>query len=166
MIVFDASTLILLAKADLLEPFLRASKMEAVIPREVEREACEAKQSVDALQIRRLVADGTLVVETLRNRALIEKLRGDLGLGLGEAAAIALGLIRKAELVATDDKRGIDACKLLKLSFTSAPAILVRMSERGIVDRQTALLRLSILEREGRYKRSIIAATRSRLEVI
>ena len=56
MIVFDASTLILLAKAELLEPFLAGSKLEAVIPREVEREACEAKESFDALVIRELIA--------------------------------------------------------------------------------------------------------------
>jgi hypothetical protein len=37
MIVFDASTLILLAKAELLDPFLAGSKLTVGIPGEVER---------------------------------------------------------------------------------------------------------------------------------
>lgn len=166
MIVFDACTLILLAKADLLEAFLAGSGLPAIIPREVAREACEAKDSSDAAQIRQLIAEGKIVVESLPNRTIAERLCRDLGLGLGEAEAVALALARKADLVATDDRRGIDACKLVKLPFTSAPAILVRMREKGIVDRNTALLKLAILEKQGRYKKSIIADARARLEVV
>jgi len=165
MIVFDASTLVLLAKAEVLEEFLVVSEMDAVMPKEVAREACEVKQSVDALLIQRLIGEKKIAVVSLKDREVCEKLRRDLGLGRGEAEAVALALLKKADLVATDDKRAIDACKLVKLPFTSAPAILVRMYERGALDRESALRKLEILEREGRYKKSIIAAMRSRLEV-
>ena len=169
MIVFDASTLILLAKAELLESFLMQSTLAALVPREVAREACEEKSSFDALLIRRLIADKQpaekqIAVESLRQRTLFNKLRLDLALGVGEAEAIALAVARSAQLVATDDKRAIDACKLVRMPFTSAIPILVRMYEKGAIDQQSALLKLGILERAGRYRKSIVGAARTRLE--
>ena len=166
MIVFDASTLILLAKAELLETFLAKSKMEAAVPREVAREACEVKQSLDALVIQRLIHEKKITVEPLKERALCEKTRRELGLGAGEAEAIALAIVKSAQLVATDGRNAINACKLVKVSFTSALGILVRMYENGALDQAGALLKLAILEREGRYKKSLISAVRSRLEVM
>ena len=164
MIVFDASTLILLAKAELLERFLATLGMEAVMPREVARETCGAKPSFDALLIQRLIDEKRLKVETLRGRTLFEKLRGELRLGAGEAEAIALAVARKARIVATDDRCAIDACKLARMPFVSALSILVRMCERRVVDKGEALLKLTILERAGRYKKSMIAEARPRLE--
>jgi predicted nucleic acid-binding protein len=165
MIVFDASTLILLAKAELLDRFLAASGVEAVMPREVARETCEAKPSFDALLIRRLIDEKKIKVETLRDRTLFEKLRRDLRLGAGEAEAIALAVARKAWIVATDDRCAIGACKLARMPFTTALSLLVRMCEKRVVDKAEALLKLTILERAGRYKKSMIAEARSRLEV-
>jgi predicted nucleic acid-binding protein len=164
VIVFDASTLILLAKAEALESFLAASQVKAVMPKEVAREAVEVKHSFDALTIRRLIDDRRIQVMPLRDRTVCERLRRDLGLGLGEAEAIALALSMKAVLVATDDRRAIDACKLVKLAFTTAPAIIERMYERGVIERENAIRKLDVLAREGRYKQSILAAIRLRLE--
>src|SRR3979490_3056531 len=55
MLVFDASTLILMARIELLDKFLDAIPMKAVMPKEVERECCSVKKSLDALQIQRAV---------------------------------------------------------------------------------------------------------------
>ena len=165
MIVFDASTLILLAKCDLLEEFLRESNLKAVIPAEVAREACGERQSFDALLIQRLIGEKRIVIEPLRRRALYEKLRRELGLGGGEAEAIALAVAKGAKLVATDDKKAINACKLARMPFTSALAVLVRMYEKGVLGSEEGLRKLAVLEREGRYKRNMITAARSRLEV-
>jgi len=67
--------------------------------------------------------------------------------------------------VATDDKSAINACKLVTVPFTTALGVLTRLNEKGALDREEALLKIAILEREGRYKKSIVAAVRSRLEV-
>ena len=165
MIVFDASTLILLAKAELLEKFLEASEIEAVVPREVAREACEVKESFDALLIKRLIDEKKIRVEVLKDRALFEKLRRALRLGAGEAEAIAMAVAKRARIVATDDRNAINACKLARVPFTSAVAVLVRMYEKRAIGKDEALMNLATLEREGRYKKSIIAEARARLEV-
>jgi predicted nucleic acid-binding protein len=162
-IVFDASTLILLAKAELLEQFLEASKMDVVVPTAVARE-CLGKRSFDALMIGRLIDEQKIRIAAAPDRRLFERMRRDLGLGAGEAEAIALAVATEAELVATGDKSAINACKLAKVRFTTAPAILTMMHEKGAIGRDEAIRKLAILEREGRYKKSIISAARARLE--
>ena len=164
MMVVDASTLILLAKAELLEKFLEQIAQEVVIPKEVERESCRVKKSFDALIIQRAISEKKIAVKAIRDRNLVAQLQRDFALALGEAEAIALAIARRARLVAIDDKSGINACKLLRVAFTTALAILVRMHEKGLIDRETATAKLGALERYGRYKPDIVADARSRLE--
>jgi len=66
MIVFNSSTLILLAKAGILDEFLVAVNQRVVIPREVERESCEEKDSMDSLMIRKAIQDRRISVRSLR----------------------------------------------------------------------------------------------------
>jgi predicted nucleic acid-binding protein len=164
MMVVDASTLILLAKAELLEKFLDQIAQEVVIPKEVERESCRVKKSFDALIIQRAISEKKIAVKAIKDRNLVAQLQRDFALALGEAEAIALAIARRARLVAIDDKSGINACKLLRVAFTTALAILVRMHEKGLIDRETATAKLGALERYGRYKADIVADARSRLE--
>ena len=103
-------------------------------------------------------------MEVLKDRALFEKLRRELRLGAGEAEAIAMAVAKRA-IVATGDRNAINACKLARVPFTSAVAVLVRMYEKRAVGKDEALMNLATLEREGRYKKSIIAEARARLEV-
>jgi predicted nucleic acid-binding protein len=88
----------------------------------------------------------------------------DFALGGGEVEAIAPALSAKAQLIGIDDKNGINACKLLKLPFATALNILIRMREKGLIEKEAAFIMLAHLERYGRYKSSIIADARSRLE--
>ncbi len=83
MIVFDASTLILIAKVELLEEFLNSIGPEVVIPSTVEKECCAVKQSLDALLIRRALDEGRIGVIPVRkrNKKLYEKVRVDFALG-------------------------------------------------------------------------------------
>jgi len=47
MIVFDSSTLILLAKAELLDAFIDDYKKAVIVPQEVNEECCHRKNSFD-----------------------------------------------------------------------------------------------------------------------
>ncbi len=155
MLVFDSSTLILLANCELLDVFLNSAKGVVYIPKAVESE-CMAKKSFDALLIEKRINERKIMVIQVTNRALCEKLRGDFGLGAGEAEAIALGIEKKA-LVATDDKNAINACKLLNLRFATAIGFLVRAFEKRLLAKQEALSKLAELSKYGRYSRKIIA---------
>jgi predicted nucleic acid-binding protein len=164
MLVFDASTLILLAKVELLDPFLADVAVYVAIPAEVERECCSAKKTLDALMVQKALDESRIKVMAVRNKRLVAKLRTDFSLGKGEAEAIALALKEKAQLVGIDDKNGINACKLLGVRFTTALGVLLRSCEKGIIARSDALEKLAALAEYGRYKNSIIEDARLKLE--
>ena len=164
MLVFDASTLILLAKAELLDPFLAGVYLAVVIPGEVEKECCGSKKTLDALMIQKALDELRIKVIGVKNRKLVAKLQGDFSLGKGEAEAVALALNEKAQLLAIDDKNGINACKLLGIPFTTAVGILIRSWEKKLLESTDALAKLELLAKYGRYKNSIIEDARLRLE--
>ena len=163
MIIFDASTLILLAKADLLDAVLGSGIGTVLIPTEVEAE-CGARESLDALLIGQAIREQRIIVRRLALRKLCDRIRADCALGKGEAAAIALAVAAKAGIVGIDDQHGINACKLLKVPFTTAIGILIVLREKQLIDRQRAISTLDTLARHGRYKAKIIQDARAQLE--
>jgi predicted nucleic acid-binding protein len=164
MIVFDASTLILIAKVGLLDLVLTNASVPVTIPGEVEKECCGSKKAPDALIIQRALDKSRIKTVVVKNRRLVGKLQADFSLGRGEAEAIALAVNEKAEVLAIDDKNGINACKLLGVAFTTAVGILIRGRERGLLEESEALEKLSSLAKHGRYKDSIIEDARRKLE--
>ncbi len=165
MFVLDASTLILIAKAELLGPFLVGVKRQVAITGEVARECCGAKKTLDALMIQKAIDESRIEVVLVKNKKLVARLQTDFSLGQGEAEAIALALKERARIIGIDDKNGINACKLLGIPFTTAVGILVRSREKGLLDRSSALAGLGALAKFGRYKNSIIEDARLKLEV-
>jgi predicted nucleic acid-binding protein len=164
MIIFDSSTLILIARLDLLGLFLANIELPVAIPAEAERECCGAKRTLDALMIQKAVEESRIQVLAVKSHNLIAKLRTDFNIGKGEAEAIGLALKEKAELLGIDDKNGINTCKLLGVPFTTAVGILVRSREKGLLDHHDALVKLRALAEYGRYKPSIIEEAMRRLE--
>jgi predicted nucleic acid-binding protein len=164
MIVFDASTLILIAKAELLNLFLADVNVPVAIPGEVERECCGSKKALDAIIIRRALDESRIKTVVVKNRRIVAKLQADFSLGRGEAEAIALALNEKAQVIGIDDKNGINACKLLGVTFTTAVGILIRSQEKGLLKEPEALEKLASLAKHGRYKDSIIEDARRKLE--
>jgi predicted nucleic acid-binding protein len=165
MIVFDASTLILIAKTELLAPFLAGTELQVAIPEEVERECCSGKMTLDALIIQGAVEQRRIRVMAVKDHKLIAKLQDDFSLGKGEAEALALALKEKTRLLGIDDKNGINAAKLLGIPFTTAVGILVRSCEKGLLDPAEALAKLTALAAYGRYKHSIIEDARRKMEM-
>ena len=169
MLVFDSSTLILIAKIDLLDPFLTDIGMEIAIPKAVENECCGGKKTLDALIIRKAlegskIDEPRIKVKSVTNRKLVAKLEEDFSMGRGESEAIALALQEKALLVGIDDKNGINACKLAGIPFTTAIGILVRSCQKGLIDRADALVKLAALANYGRYRNAILEDAKLRLE--
>jgi hypothetical protein len=164
MLIFDSSTLILIAKVELLDVFLKDIGMEIAIPKAVEDECCGGKKTFDALFIRKAVDESRIKVRGVSNRKLVTKLEEDFGMGRGESEAIALALQEKALLVGIDDKNGINACKLAGIPFTTAVGILVRSCEKGLIDRRDALVKLAALAKFGWYRKAILEDAKLRME--
>ena len=164
MILFDASTLILLTKTELLDSFLDDFKDKILITREVEDECCRKQQALDSLIIQKAIKDKTIAVKALKSRGLCLKLRTDFSIGHGEAETLAFALTQKSLLVAIDDRRGIRACKLLKIPFMTAIDVVVRLKEKRILSKEQALAKVDALARHGRYSDEIISRVKAHLE--
>jgi len=164
MLVFDSSTLILTAKIELLDLFLRDIGMEIAIPRAVEDECCGGKKTFDALIIRKALDESRIKVRSVRDRKPVTKLKEDFSMGRGESEAIALALQEKALLVGIDDRNGINACKLSGIPFTTAVGILVRSRQKSLIDRTDALVKLSALAKYGWYRNTILEEAKMRME--
>jgi len=164
MIVLDASTAILLAKAELLDAFVEAVRQPVVMPKEVERECYGRREALDAHLIARAITEKRITVRIVRQQKQYERLRCDFPLGRGEAEAVTLALASAGALVATDDRQAINACKLLKIPFITALTVLVRMREKGLLSTEEAKSKLEMLVRYGRYKQRTIDAARLELE--
>ena len=164
MLIFDSSTLILIAKVELLDAFLNDIGMEIAIPQAVEDECCGGKKTLDALFIRKALDESRIKVRSVRNRKLVAKLEEDFSMGRGESEAIALAMQEEALLVGIDDKNGMNACKLAGIPFTTAAGILVRSFEKGLIGRGDALAKLSALAKFGWYRNDLLEDAKLRLE--
>ena len=70
----------------------------------------------------------------------------------------------KASLIAIEDRSGVNACKILRLPFTGALGILIRMREKDMVSEEEAVRKLETLQKFGRYRPDIIEDVKRRLE--
>lgn len=155
MIIFDSSTLILLAKTDLLELFVSDFRGKVLIPPKVKTEVCIEKREETPLIVK-LMKDKRIEVLEAKNSRQIKKFTDDFNLDAGEAEALTLAIQEGAGIVATDDRNAIRACKILKLDFVSAIAVLIRAFEKNLIDRDELVVKLQKLESIARYSRTII----------
>ena len=105
-----------------------------------------------------------IISNGVKNGKLIKKLMDDFNIEIGEAEAIVLALQEKASIVATGDRNAIRACKILKIDFTTAIAILIRAFENDLIDKDEALIKLRKLDSVARYRREIVEDARGRIE--
>lgn len=158
--VFDSSTLILLAKIDLLREC--AEEMSVVIPPKV-KEECLVKDSLDALLIKTLIAEGKIKVEKAGNQEAVRKLQADFRIEAGEAQALWLAK-RLGCPLAVDDGPTIKACKVLGIQFVTAIHFLFKLKATGKLELPPALAKLDSLAAYGRYSRKIIEHAAQRLK--
>ncbi len=158
-IVFDSSTLILLAKTDLLREV--SKEVAIIIPEDVERE-CLAKKTADAELISLLIQEGKIIVQQEVDAKSIKKLQKDFRIAKAEAEA--LWLSKKYELpIAIDDGPGIKASKVLGLRFLTAIHFLLRLTAQKTMSPKLAQEKLAQLAQMGRYNARIIEDAMLRL---
>lgn len=163
MIVFDASTLILLAKIGLLELFISTFQGRVAIPKKVKSEVCVQGEAERPL-VENLIKQGKIEILTAKNPRQKRKLMADFNIDEGEAEALLISIQTGAEAIATDDRNAIRASKLLKIDFITAIGFLVRAYEKQLVDRDEALTKLQSLQAVGRYSNIILKDAKNRIE--
>lgn len=160
MIVLDASTLILLAKSDLL--MLLAERTEIQIPREVEREVLVRQELYDARMIKEMLSSGKIHVAKSLRSVRLRQIQVDFGLEAGEAAALILAKGR-VQALGTDDGPAIKAAKIIGVPFFTAIHVLLELYQKNRIGREAALAKLDVLQKVGRYSAQIVEDARKRI---
>jgi predicted nucleic acid-binding protein len=159
-IVFDSSTLILLAKIELLRTV--SDDIQVIIPEMVRREST-GSDIFDAKLIEAAINKKEIKVIKIEKAKIVNKLCKDFKVHKGEAEALALALQRQSPL-AVDDLPTIKACKILNHKFTTAIHLLINAYESGTINQKSAFVKLEKLSLYGRYKQRIITDAMRRLQ--
>ncbi len=161
MIIFDASTLILLAKIEILKTVTQTQ--EILISKEVEAEAVCRPELFDAKIIIELIKTKQIKVIKVKDSVLLKRLREDFAIAEGEASVLLLARQRQA-ILATDDGQAIKACKVLGVKFVTAIHFLLSVYYKKRISRELALVKLERLKNLGRYDVRIISDAIKRIE--
>jgi len=153
-IVSDSSTLILLAKCNLLE--MVCELFQVIAPETVIHEVASeelVKNYPDAALIANLASKGVIKVQKPPDTA------NSLPVPLHTGEKDALILARKYEgaLFATDDGKAIKAARFLKVPFIITPKIVVDLFRSGKISLKRSRDSLEKLSIIGRYSPEIIA---------
>ena len=153
MLASNTSTLVLLAKVGCLEAFIRISPI-IEIPSQVKQEALFDADSYYARLIKKLIGDGkikVIKVETTKIATIMSQFRFDKG----EAATYAMFDDKKHKAILTDDGELIKLCKLEKIPFICAMAIVIRLFEKKMLTKNETIDKLEELNKIGRYSREL-----------
>ena len=153
MLVSNTSTLVLLAKVNCLETFIEISPV-IDIPAQVKQEALFEKDSYYAKRIQKLIDEKKISVANV-NRNQITNIMSQFKLDEGEAATYALFDSKKYYAILTDDGELIKLCKLEKVPFICAMAIVISLFEKKKLSKETALSKLEDLHIVGRYSKKL-----------
>ena len=153
MLVSNASTLVLLAKIDCLEQFVEIFP-PIEIPQQVRKEALFHADSYYSRLIKKLIDDGKIKV-VLVNKTRVNNILQEFNFDEGEAATYVLYNAKKHKAILTDDGELIKLCKLEKIDFICAMAVLIRMYEKRILSKNQTIKKLEDLHSIGRYSAKI-----------
>jgi len=153
MLVSNTSTLVLLAKIGCLEHFIEVSQ-PIEIPVQVKKEALFEKDSYYAKLIEKLIKDKKINLVFV-NKEKLSEIKSQFNLDDGEAATYVAFKTKKYDAILTDDGELIKLCKLEKLPFTCAMAIVIRLFEKKMLTKEEALTKLQELHEIGRYSEKL-----------
>ena len=159
--VFDASTLILLAKIDLLGT---VAKEHSIVITPIIQEEATRLTLEDSKLIARLVRERTIKVRGVGGASAdIKRLQRDFHIASGEASSLWLAHMLQ-DTLATDDGRTIKAAKVLRVPFVTAVHFLIASYRRGEVSKDLASVKLEKLAKFGRYHPRIIEHARAQFD--
>jgi len=159
-IVFDASTLILLAKVELLREITK--DVNVIIPEKVKTE-CLSKKGLDALLISTLINEKKIETKRTKDIRAVKKIQQDFRIDAGEAEALWLAIMLQCP-IAVDDGPTIKACKVMGQRFTTAIHFLLNLTAFNKLEVPIAIEKLERLSIYGRYSKKIIEDAAKRLK--
>jgi len=149
LIVGDASSLILLAKANILDDLLELT--DIIIPTIVQQEIMKGKEKnkQDAYYIEQLINQNKIQIEE-PSEINVSKIKFIYRLDAGELYAITLAREKGIDLL-IDDRDGIIVCHKLNIRIHTALTILEELIIGKFISIDKAKFALTLLIENGRY---------------
>ncbi len=157
LVVSDASTLILLQKITLLDKAV--NNFNFIIPQEVYNEAVikgKEIKSKDSYLIENKINDVLIKIKKINDEIKVKNIINEFGLALGETEAIVLYLQEKADILATDDHKAINLCKIYKIPFMTALTLVIAAFDMELISKNEAKDMVKNLDIYGRYKDELV----------
>jgi predicted nucleic acid-binding protein len=156
MIIADSSSIILLAKASVLESLTGIDKL--VIGRVVYEESVlqgKTKSIPDSLLIEKLVDEEKIIVLQAgeKTKAKLEK---TLGLTGGENDTLALAIDNNARMVLTDDRKNIVACRITGMPFMISLDAIIELCQGGKISKEKAFFAFEKIKEHGWISEELI----------
>ena len=157
-IISDATALILLSKASILEIFV--NRNDAVIPEKVYEEVIKGREKgrTDSILVERLVNENKLTVKTPKEttkETTKENIRKLTGLKYGELDVISLAYKTK-DTILSDDKKCINSAKALNIDFITSLDVIIVLYKKKAIDKEKAIECIEILDEYGWYSEDLI----------
>ena|SRR3989338_8357041 len=153
MLVSNTSTLVLLAKVGCLERFIEISQI-IEIPVQIQKEVLFKRESYYARLIEKLIDTKKIKIVPAEKDKVLE-IMSQFRLDEGEAAAYAIFNNKKHQALLTDDGELIKLCKLEKVPFICAMAIVIVLFENKKLSREETINKLEELHTIGRYSEKL-----------
>lgn len=153
-IIADATALILLAKASVLETFL--DRNDVVTSEVVYEEVAKGKEKgrADSMLVERLVKEHKL---SLKNpvKSVKDKISKFFNIHKGELDVVSLAY-KTNHTVLTDDKKCFNAAKALRIGFITSLDVVIALFKREAITKEKALECLNNLDEYGWYSKDLI----------
>ena len=156
MIVLDSSTLILLAKSELIDMFIDCFA-ECYIPETVFKEATINLEKFDSQLIKKRVEEGRIKIRKPTKELAVQENINVFNIEKGEAESITLAIEIKSPL-AVDDGKAIKAAKIFGITYITALSFVLLLLEKKKITKEQAIKTIRKLAMYGRYSRNILDA--------
>ena len=160
LIIADSSTLILLAKINLLRNvylyFNNIIISETVFKETVESGKMDNKE--DSFIIEKEINEGRIIIEKIKDKKILNEILTGFRCHLGEAEALTLAINKKSRLF-VDDLEAIKICKIYNIEFITALAFLIKLVQDNQIDNELANIKFNEISKLGYYSKEIIKCT-------
>lgn len=146
--IIDACSVILLAKASVLEAFVDWKSI--TLPEAVYEEVMEGRKlkALDSLLTERLVVEKKMKVVQVADKILLKKITDDFRFGKGESQTISIAIEQKLPVI-TDNRQGRKAAKVYGLKLVGSIEIVVSLVKANKIGKEKAISALRNLQKQG-----------------
>ncbi|MBI3032715.1 hypothetical protein HYY69_04530 [Candidatus Woesearchaeota archaeon] len=162
-IIVDSCTIILLAKATVLETFVE--NYYVYITQAIYDEVMmgKVKKRYDALLFEKLYHQGKVTIIDYKKRIMV-KLKYDFNMDNGEASILAVAIDKKEFALATDSKQARKCAVLYSLPMFSSFSIITHLYKSKKITLKKALGSISVLKKEGWFNHYLIEKIKEDLQ--